>query len=66
MIFNLVINETLLERALSVGGLETENETVTLALEEFIDKRAKDDVISLFNTVEYDEGYDYKKFRGKR
>ena len=63
---NLTINETLLERAFHIGGLKTENETVNLALEEFIEKRAKEDVISLFNTVEYDEDYDYKKLRDKR
>jgi hypothetical protein len=37
-----------------------------LALEEFIKRGAMEDVISLFNTVEYDEDYDYKKLRGKR
>ena len=62
---NLPISETLLERAFRVGGLSTENETVNLALEEFIEKRAREEVISLFNTVEYDEDYDYKKMRGK-
>ncbi|GHU40235.1 hypothetical protein FACS1894190_06890 [Spirochaetia bacterium] len=63
---NLAINGTLLERAFNIGGLETEDETVNLALTEFIKKRGREDVISLFNTVEYDEDYDYKKLRGKR
>ena len=62
----MIINGTLLERALHIGGLHTENETVNAALEEFIIKRTKEDVISLFNTVEYDDDYDYKKLRGKR
>ncbi|MCL2808867.1 MAG: type II toxin-antitoxin system VapB family antitoxin [Treponema sp.] len=64
MISSLVINESLLEQALYIGGMETQNETVNLALEEFIEKRAKEDVLSLFNTVEYDVNYDYKKLRG--
>jgi hypothetical protein len=63
---NLAINETLLEQAFHVGGLRTEDETVNLALEEFIKRRAMEDIISLFNTVEYDKDYDYKKLRGKR
>jgi hypothetical protein len=63
---NLAINGALLERAFRVGGLRTEDETVNLALEEFINRRAMEDVISLFNTVEYDEEYDYKKLREKR
>ncbi|GMO46046.1 MAG: hypothetical protein Ta2G_01050 [Termitinemataceae bacterium] len=32
MTSNLAVNETLLERALNVGGLATEDETVNLAL----------------------------------
>jgi hypothetical protein len=63
---NLTINETLLERAFTMSGLRTENETVNTALEEFIEKRAGEEIISSFNTVEYDEDYDYKKLRGKR
>ena len=63
---NLVINETLLEQAFHAGGLRTENETVHAALEEFINKRAAEDILSLFNTVEYDKDYDYKQLRGKR
>ncbi|MDR0551441.1 MAG: type II toxin-antitoxin system VapB family antitoxin, partial [Spirochaetaceae bacterium] len=57
----MAINEALLERAFHVSGLQTEDETVNLALEEFIKKRAMEDVISLFNSVEYDKDYDYKK-----
>jgi len=60
---NLVVNETLLKDAFHIGGLRTENETVNLALKEFIEKRAREEVISLFNTVEYDMDYDYKKLR---
>jgi len=63
---NLSIDAALLEQALSIGGLEAENETINLALEEFIERRAGDNIISLFNTVEYDENYDYKMLRGKR
>ena len=62
----MVIDPTLLEQALYVGSLEAENETINLALEEFIKRRAGDNIISLFNTVEYDENYDYKILRGNR
>jgi Arc/MetJ family transcription regulator len=63
---NLAINESLLEKALNISGLRTRIETVNLALEEFIEKRAGNGIISAFNTVEYDKDYDYKKLRGKR
>ena len=63
---NLTIDTTLLGQALNIGGLEAENETINLALEEFIERRAGENIISIFNTVEYDEDYNYKVLRGKR
>jgi len=63
---NLSIDNTLLEYALKIGGMKAENETINLALEEFIKKRKGENVISAFNTVEYDEKYNYKELRGKR
>ena len=63
---NLAIDNTLLKYALQIGGMKAENETINLALEEFIKKRKGENVISVFNTVEYDENYNYKKLREKR
>jgi len=63
---NLAIDNTLLEYALQVGGMKAETETINLALEEFIKKRKGENVISAFNTVEYDENYNYKELREKR
>jgi hypothetical protein len=63
---NLAIDSNLLEYALRIGGMKAENETINLALEEFIKRRIEEDIISVFNTVEYDENYNYKKLRGKR
>jgi hypothetical protein len=63
---DLAIDNSLLEQAFLVGGMKAKTEIVNLALEEFIEKRSAEKIISLFNTVEYDEDYDYKKLRGKR
>jgi hypothetical protein len=63
---NLAIDNTLLEYALRLGGMKAENETINLALEEFINRRKGENLISAFNTVEYDENYNYKELRGKR
>ena len=62
----MTINETLLERAFHISGLKTEDEAINLALEEFIKRRMVENVVSLFNTVEYDKDYDYKKLRCER
>ncbi|MDR2480803.1 MAG: type II toxin-antitoxin system VapB family antitoxin [Spirochaetaceae bacterium] len=62
----VAIKETLLEQAFHVSGLETADETVNAALEEFIKRRSTENILSVFNTVEYDTAYDYKKLRGNR
>ena len=60
---NLSIDAELLETALKTGGMKTKRDTVNLALKEFIQRRKNADILSLFGTVEYDAGYDYKKAR---
>jgi hypothetical protein len=52
--------------ALGVGGLKTKKGTVNLALDEFIQRRKRQEVINLFGKIEFDKNYDYKKSRGKR
>ena len=63
---NLAIDSTLLENALQIGGMKAENDIINLALEEFINRRMGENIISVFNSVEYDENYNYKTFREKR
>jgi predicted CopG family antitoxin len=60
---NLAIDPELLEEALRVGKKKTKKATVTEALEEYIRRRKQMDVLELFGTVEYEEGYDYKEQR---
>ena len=57
------IDIQLLDDALKIGGLKTRNDTVNMALEEFIQRRKAADILTLFGTVEYDTDYDYKKAR---
>lgn len=66
MATNLAIDDKLLETALQVGGLKTKKDTVNLALEEFIKRRKMEDVISMFNNIEYDKGYNYKRLRNRK
>jgi len=60
---NLAIDDLLLNQALKIGGLKTKKDTVNVALEEFIQRRKMEDVISLFGKMEYEKGYDYKALR---
>ena len=63
---NLDIDDRLLETALRVGGRKTKRETVNEALREFIQRRQRAGLVKLFDAVEYDPAYDYKKERRRR
>ena len=66
MATNLALDDRLLEEALKIGGKATKRETVTEALQEYISRRKQVGVLELFNSVDYDRKYDYKKQRRRR
>ncbi len=66
MATNLAIDPELLERALAIGGERTKKATVTVALEEFIARRAQAEILKHRGTLEWDEDYDYKEARRTR
>jgi Arc/MetJ family transcription regulator len=66
MATNLAIDDNLLKTALVIGGLKTKKDTVNMALDEFIQRRKRQEVINLFGKIDFDKKYDYKKSRGKR
>jgi len=66
MATNLAINDQLLTNALEIGGFKSKKDTVNAALEEFVQRRRAEDVISLFGKIEFDENYDYKKMRNRK
>ena len=66
MATNLALDDRLLEEALKIGGKATKKETVTEALKEYISRRKQVGVLELFNSVDYDRKYDYKKQRRRR
>ncbi len=63
MATNLAIDDALISEAQKVGKFKTKRETVTTALKEFIQRRKQEEIVDLFNTLEYDPGYDYKDLR---
>ncbi len=66
MATNLNINEQLLAQALRVGGRKTKRETVNEALEEYISRRKRKEIVQLFGKLHLEQGYDYKALRRKR
>ncbi len=66
MATNLDIDDKLLKKALEIGGLRTKKETVTVALQEFIDSRRQREALKSFGTFEFREDWDYRKGRSRR
>jgi Arc/MetJ family transcription regulator len=63
MVTHISVDSELLDAALKAGGLKTNEDTVNLALEEFIKKRKIAEIISLLGKIECDKDYNYKKAR---
>jgi Arc/MetJ family transcription regulator len=63
---NLAIDDRLIAEALKLGGHGTKKETVTAALNEYVQHRKQQQILSLFGTIEYNDTYDYKRERRKR
>ena len=66
MATNLAIDDNLLEEARIVGKHATKKAVVNEALTEYVQRRKQAEIISLFNSIEYDSDYDYKVQRSKR
>ncbi|MDH4083759.1 MAG: type II toxin-antitoxin system VapB family antitoxin [Nitrospira sp.] len=63
---NLAIDDSLLEKARRIGKLRTKKETVTVALEEFIQRRRQREMLKSLGTFEFRKGWDHKKDRRDR
>ena len=63
---NLAIDDQLLTQAVKAGGLRTKKDTVTKALEEFIQRRQQRKILRAFGTFEFRKDWDYKADRHGR
>jgi len=63
---NLAIDDQLLTKAVKAGGLRTKKDTVTKALEEFIQRRQQRKILRAFGTFEFRKDWDYKADRRGR
>jgi len=63
MATNLALDDTLIEEAKIVGKHRTKKGVVTEALREYIQRRKQSEILKIFNTVDFEEGYDYKQQR---
>lgn len=63
MVPDLDFEPELLDRALALSGARTREEAVTLALEEFIERRQRARIVESFGTLDWDDAYDYQADR---
>jgi Arc/MetJ family transcription regulator len=63
MATNLAIDDRLLDEALRVGGQRTKKDTVTQALQEFVQRRKQARILDLFGKVDFEPKYDFKRQR---
>ena len=66
MATNLAIDPDLLDRALAIGGEKTKKATVTVALEEYIARRAQARILESRGKFDWDPEYDIKEGRRAR
>jgi len=60
---NLALDDSLIEEAKLIGNHRTKKGVVTEALHEYIQRRKQLEILKIFNTVTFDEDYDYKQQR---
>ncbi len=62
---SIMVNDDLLSQVLQLSGFQDKKQAVHVALEEYIAKKQKKEVISLFNSIDYIDNYDYKEGRNR-
>jgi Arc/MetJ family transcription regulator len=65
MATNLQIDDQLIKRAVELGGHPTRKAAVTQALVDYIRYIEQERILSLFGSIDYEEGYSYKKQRAR-
>jgi Arc/MetJ family transcription regulator len=63
MATNIELNESLVIKAMKLGGMRTKKEAVNEALAEYVQRREQLEITELFGKVEFDETFDYKAQR---
>jgi len=63
---NLAIDDRLLAEAQKAGGHKTKRETVNAALKEYVQRRKQQKILSIFGSLDYEPGYDYKRERSSK
>lgn len=60
---NIVLNDSLVEEAMRLSKVNTKEELINLALEEYIKNHKKKNLMELKGKISFDDDYDYKAMR---
>ncbi len=63
---NLALDDELIDEARRLGGHRTKRQAVNEALEEYVARRKRREIVSLFGRVDWDAEYDHKNERQTR
>jgi Arc/MetJ family transcription regulator len=66
MATNLALDDKLLNLAMKIGHMRTKRETVTVALQEFIDRHKQQQILELQGKITFRDDWDYKQERNDR
>jgi|TARA_B110000495_G_scaffold162371_1_gene147263 Arc/MetJ family transcription regulator len=60
---NIVLDDDLVAEAFKYSSVKSKRELVHMALQEFVDKKRRMNLMDLEGQVAFEEGYDYKRMR---
>jgi Arc/MetJ family transcription regulator len=60
---NIVLDDSLVKKALKLSRVKTKKELVNQALKEFVENRKRLNLIDLFGKIEFAKNYNYKALR---
>jgi hypothetical protein len=63
MATNLALDDDLIVEVQRLGNFRTKREAVTSALHEFVNRHRQQEIVPLFGTIDYEDGYDPKQHR---
>ena len=63
---NIVIDDNIMQKAMSISQLKTKKEVIERALQEFIATHSRKDLSELRGQIQFADDYDYKALREER
>ena len=63
MTTHVALDEELIEEARQLGGIRTKKDVIRQALVEYVQRRKQMKLLTLFGTIELEDGFDHKAQR---